>query len=98
MAFGLTWSRQARLAFWDIVAYVAGSNRDAASNLGRRIVESITSLGQFPAPGRMAPEFDDPATREAICRAFRIVYSVDTDKRRVEIVRVWHAARGIRGL
>jgi plasmid stabilization system protein ParE len=38
--------------------------------------------------------FFDPAVREVIRRPCRIVYRLDPREEQVEIVRVWHAARG----
>ncbi|MCF8111459.1 MAG: type II toxin-antitoxin system RelE/ParE family toxin [Desulfobacteraceae bacterium] len=52
-------------------------------------------LVDFPESGRIVPEFGDPGIREVIRKPFRIVYRVRNDTNAVEIIRVWHAARGI---
>ncbi|MBC8524595.1 MAG: hypothetical protein ISR54_00775 [Chlorobium phaeobacteroides] len=40
------------------------------------------------------PEFNEPLIREVIRKPCQIVYRLDNDKQLIEIVRVWHAARG----
>jgi len=41
------------------------------------------------------PEFNEPTLREVIRKPCRIVYRIRSKRQQVEIVRVWHAARGI---
>lgn len=60
-----------------------------------RIFHAVEQLPAFPQSGRMVPEFQDPAIREVIHAPFRIVYRFQSARERIEIVRVWHAARGI---
>jgi plasmid stabilization system protein ParE len=55
----------------------------------------MKSLAQFPQRGRVVPEFSDESIREIIVGAYRIVYRIDYDRRLIEIVRFWHAGRGI---
>ena len=45
--------------------------------------------------GRVVPEFKIENIREFIHRPYRIVYRVREDQKLIEILRVWHAARGI---
>ena len=45
--------------------------------------------------GRVVPEFKIENIREFIHRPYRIVYRVRKDQKLIEILRVWHAARGI---
>jgi plasmid stabilization system protein ParE len=61
----------------------------------RQVFRLAEQLADFPESGRVVPEFDDPNIREVIRRPCRIVYRVKSREQTVEIVRIWHAARGI---
>jgi plasmid stabilization system protein ParE len=78
----------------DIVRYVAQHNSDAAARLGFELITSAENLANFPEIGRMVPEFRQPNLREIICRSYRIIYRLQRDNQRIEIVRFWHGARG----
>jgi plasmid stabilization system protein ParE len=41
------------------------------------------------------PEFGDNSIREIIVRSYRVVYRLDDAHRLVEVIRFWHAARGM---
>ena len=46
--------------------------------------------------GRVVPELDDPLIREIIVRrSYRVIYRLNRAEHMVEIIRFWHAARGI---
>ncbi len=55
---------------------------------------SVDLLQEQPESGRMVPEHRAAHVREIVFRPYRIVYRVNHDHKRVEIARVWHAARG----
>ena len=78
----------------EIVRYIAQHNSDAAARLGFELITRTESLADFPEIGRMVPEFQTPNLREIICRSYRIIYRVQRDPERIEIVRFWHGARG----
>ena len=56
--------------------------------------DSTKRLADFPEMGRRVPDFDDPAYREIVVRAYRVIYRVDHDDCRIEVLRFWHGARG----
>lgn len=95
MAYRLIWSPTARLDLRDIAAYIAEDRPGAAKKFIQRIFEAVEHLVEFPDSGRVVPEFNDPSIREIIRKPCRIVYRHKQPDRLVEIVRVWHAARGI---
>jgi toxin ParE1/3/4 len=66
-----------------------------AERFGRFLLHHARRLGHFPERGRVVPEFEDEAVREIIVRAYRVIYRVSHDKQTVEIIRFWHAGRGI---
>jgi addiction module RelE/StbE family toxin len=85
-------SAQSDLA--DIVRYIAQHNPDAASRLGYELITRVERLANFPEIGRNVPEFRQPNLREVICRSYRIIYRLQHEEQRIDIVRFWHAARG----
>lgn len=56
-----------------------------------RLVAAAGRLIQFPALGRVVPEFDRPDLRELIVRPYRLVYRLRGES--IEIATVFHAAR-----
>ena len=94
MAFRLIWSPSARLDVKDIAAFIAEDSPSTAKRFVKGLFQAVERLADFPRSGRIVPEFDDPAIREVIRRPCRIVYRIDSVDRTVQIVRVWHAARG----
>ena len=95
MAYSLIWSPTAKLDLWDILSYIADFNPSAAAQFGQKVFDKVERLLAFPESGRVAPEFGDPAIREIIQKPCRIVYRVNASNATIEIVRIWHAARGI---
>ncbi len=94
MAFKLIWSPSAQLDVKDIAVFIAEDSPSAAKRFVQSLFQAVERLADFPESGRIVPEFDDPGIREVIRRPCRIVYRIDRGKRTVEIVRVWHTARG----
>lgn len=95
MAYALTWSPTARLDFRDLVGYIADFDPVAAEKFGQGIFEAVERLPHFPESGRMVPEFNEPTLREIIQKPCRIVYRLKHQEGTIQIVRIWHAARGI---
>lgn len=95
MAYELIWAPSARLDLKELAAYVAESRPVAAGRFVKQVFRLVGQLAEFPASGRIVPEFDDPNIREVIRKPCRIVYRIQHQERVVEIVRIWHAARGI---
>jgi toxin ParE1/3/4 len=94
MAFRLIWSPSALLDVKNITDFIAEDSPSAAKRFVRSLFQSVERLADYPRSGRIVPEFGDPAVREVIRRPCRIVYRIDTVERTVQIVRIWHAARG----
>ena len=94
MAFELTWSSTARLDLVDLRETIADADPEAADRFVRRLFQAVERLVDFPESGRVVPEFNDPEIREVIRRPCRIVYRIRKGDQQIQIVRVWHAARG----
>ena len=94
MALKLIWAPSARLDLKEIASYIADSRPEASVRFVKSLFNSVEYLTDFPEAGRIVPEFDDPLIREIIRKPCRIVYRIKQQKNIIEIVRIWHAARG----
>ena len=95
MAHEVIWAPSARLDLRDLLSYIAENSPSSAPRFAQRVFQAVERLRKFPLSGRIVPEFNDPNIREVIRKPCRIVYRVRDQEQAVEIVRVWHAARGI---
>jgi toxin ParE1/3/4 len=94
MAYKLIWSPAASEDLRHLVRFIAADSPDRAAAFGLRLIERVERLEGFPEMGRMVPERRDPCIREIIVRPYRVIYRVTHEHKLLEIVRVWHAARG----
>ena len=69
-------------------------NPPAALKLGGLIFNRVDSLEKFPELGRVVPERNQLNIREIVVKNYRIVYRVHQKEKFLEILRVWHGARG----
>lgn len=86
------WTGPAHDDFLGIVAWVRANNPAAASRVGRRILDAVEQLDDFPLRGRPGRS---PGTRELVISGlpYLVAYSVDSaDPRIVVILRVLHRA------
>jgi toxin ParE1/3/4 len=95
MAYDLSWSPSAQTDLRQIFAYIAQDDREAARRFIQGIFHVIERLQTLPLSGRIVPEFNTSEIREIIRQPCRIVYRINNERKTIEIVRVWHAARGI---
>ena len=56
-------------------------------------VEKTLQLEVFPRMGRRVPEIEDDALRELIYRQYRIIYIVDAEGERVDVLTIFHSAK-----
>jgi addiction module RelE/StbE family toxin len=88
----IRWTQPAHDDFTGIVAWISANNPAAAARVGRRILDAIERLDEFPTRGRPGRS---PGTRELVISGlpYLAVYSVDSaDPRTVVILRVLHGA------
>ncbi len=95
MAFEVVLSPRALQDIEEIVRYIAMDNPVVAAQFAKGLIEKARSAGALPRCGRVVPELQAEDIRELIAGPYRIVYRVRDASRRVEIVRFWHAARGV---
>jgi len=94
MAYKIIWTESACEDIAAIVRYIAHHNQDAAQNIGYGIYERVQMLVDFPELGSVVREVKLPDWRQIVFRSYRIVYHINHATKAVEIVRVWHGARG----
>jgi len=95
MDYQVVLSTSARADLRDIVRYISFDAPDKALEFGWFLISRIRLLAQSPELGRIVPEFEDPFIREIIVRSYRVVYRLDDSQHLVEVIRFWHAARGM---
>jgi addiction module RelE/StbE family toxin len=79
----------------DIVRYISLDNPELALQFGRQLIQHTKGLSEFPEKGRVVPEFHDESIREIIVKHFRIVYRINHKTKKIQVLRFWHARRGI---
>ena len=95
MAFQIIWSQTAVEDLKEIVQYIARDDAEAGARIAYHILRRIEAASQFPFSNRAVPEKAEESIREAILRPYRIIYYVDDKHNAINILRIWHAARGI---
>jgi toxin ParE1/3/4 len=94
MARKILWSPEALEDLEALTSYIASTNVRAAIATGRAILRKTRGIPQNPHAGRIVPERNDPEVREVFCGNYRIIYRLPRNTDRVEIMRIWHGARG----
>ena len=94
MGYTVTLSPSARRDLRDIVRYISFDSPDRAIAFGQFLVSNTKRLADFPQLGRVVPEFENSLIREIVVRSYRVVYRINEENQRIDVVRFWHAARG----
>ena len=94
MAVRIIWSPLARKDLKEVGAHIRKHNPSAAKTFLWSLNEKVELLVDFPELGRVVAEEEDPTVREVIYRSYRIVYLYASANKTIQIIRVWHSARG----
>jgi toxin ParE1/3/4 len=94
MAFKIIWSPQAVDGLRELTSYIAQDKPDVAKRFGLLILESVKYLPDNPLQGSMVREFKDPRYRQLVLKPYRVIYRVYSRVKKIDILRVWHGARG----
>lgn len=94
MAYKIIWTERSSEDLAAVVRYIARHNQSAAREMGLGIYDRVQILAEFPEVGSVIRELNDPDWRHIVFRPYRIVYHLNRDAKTVEIVRIWHGARG----
>lgn len=95
MAFQVIWTASAAEDLREIVLYITQDKPSAARSLAEKMIAKIEAGAEFPKSHRKIPEKDDDSYREIILRPYRIILRIDESRKRMYVIRIWHAARGI---
>lgn len=95
MAVRTVWSPSARLDVHDLKEHISLDSPEIAKRFIASLFDAVERLGIFLQSGQTVPEFEDEHLRKIIRKPSRIVYRLNSDHSSIEIIRVWHAARGI---
>lgn len=87
------WTEPALNDLLDVIKHIAKDSPIYAERFGLRVVEAPRHLMQFPACGRVVPEFNEENIRELIYGAYRIIYLIREDS--CYITAVIHGSRDI---
>ena len=94
MDFKIVWTLRSRDDLRNIASFIAKDNPPAALKFGDLIFARVDKLENFPEIGRIVPERGQPHLREIVVKPYRIIYRLRKPEKLVEILRVWHGARG----
>lgn len=81
----------ARAQLLAAVAYIQADRPAAARDFRTRVEAALLRLVDFPASGRVIPEFDSLGFREVLVDSYRLFYRVQGDV--IWVVGVWHDAQ-----
>ena len=98
MAYKIIWAPSALFDLRDIFSYIVESSPQNSVRFIKSIFRQVEQLIDFPESGRVVPEFGDPRIREIIRKPCRIIYRLKSKNHVIEMVRIWHAARGLPGI
>ena len=95
MGYKIIFSPRARRDLRGIKRYISFDSPQRADRFGQRLLAKTEMLQFHPEIGRAVSVLANRNMREIIVGNYRVIYKVDYSKKEVEIVRYWHAARGI---
>jgi plasmid stabilization system protein ParE len=90
----LIWTLRARADLAAIVRHIARDNSRAAFDVGENILRHAKVLESFPLIGPLFRNTALPQIRRIVCGEYLIVYRCKPAARELEILTIWHAARG----
>jgi toxin ParE1/3/4 len=94
MEFQVIWSPEALDDLHSLTSFIAQDNPRAAESVGLALINGTELLSKHPLLGRLVPELNNTSIRELIRPPYRVIYEVSKRRRLVEVLRIWHGARG----
>ena len=85
------WTPQAADDLETIAEFIAQNSPHYAAVFVLDVLQTAERLVQFPQMGRIVPEINDPALRELIFGAYRVIYRLQGEL--AEILAVHHGVR-----
>lgn len=93
MDWEVIWTEPAVADLEQILRGTASHSPTAAESVRVEILGSVEVLARFPFIGPIYERDRTGRIREILCRQYRIFYRVQEERRRVEVLTVWHSAR-----
>jgi addiction module RelE/StbE family toxin len=90
----LVWTNEALNRLSEIDDFISQDSVSRARKFINELINSASSIPQYPQKGRIVPEFDLIDIRELIHKNYRIVYRMKEDQ--IQILTVFEAHRLIR--
>jgi toxin ParE1/3/4 len=90
----IVWTDPALEDLKAIVAFISQDNPEAARRVGADIYDTVGLLAAFPLIGPPYPRGSRGDIREVVSWSYRIFYRVESKQKLVEILTIWHGARG----
>ena len=84
------WGHRAKRDLFELIAYIADDNAQAADRVAARTLKSAEVLSRFPRSGRAGRV---SGTRERVVRRTQYVLVYKVSAARVRILRVYHGAQ-----
>jgi toxin ParE1/3/4 len=94
MDFKVDWTEPALGDLREIVEYICKDDPSAAERAGGAIIDHVETLRTFPFIEPTYPRGSRGDIREIVCGNYRIFYRASEQRRLVEILTIWHGARG----
>jgi toxin ParE1/3/4 len=85
------WTDNAISHLIGIYDYIARDSSFYAQRMIDRLTRRSQQIGDFPASGRVVPEYEAPDVREVIEKPYRIIYRLLPDQ--IDILAVVHGAQ-----
>lgn len=94
MALEVKWTQRASGQLDENKRYISADRPDAANREVLAIIERTEILPQFPETGSVFRRAPEAVYRELVVGNYRVFYVVKREIDRIDIVTVWHGARG----
>ena len=95
MDYKLDWSVRARADLREIVSAIAADRPSTVAPWGEELFRHIEVLATFPLIGPVIPQVSLLPTRRIVFGDYLIFCRVRQDPNVVELVPIWHGARGL---
>ncbi len=87
------WTESAITQLQAIHDYLEQTSPEYAIRIVDRLTLRSIQIAKFPFSGRMVPEYELNEIREVIEGSYRIIYSIESEHGKVEVLAVIHGAR-----
>ena len=91
MAFKIIYTEKALADLEAILDYILVGNPTAASRFGNDLLNHVDLLAEFSHIGSLVKR--RPGMRKILHTLVRVYYRIDEERRCIEILHFWHAAR-----